>query len=261
GSMTQLPGCRCRLALELHLSLLQVTVDLQLLAGTHLAIQDFERQRVLNQALDGALQRARAELRIVTLAEQQLLRFRRQFNLDLALSQNLPQVLELKVDDLFDLLLAERVEDHDLVHAIDELRPEVLEQRGVDSLAQFLAYAAGLNPGAILAAHGLVNLVASDVRGHDDHRVAEIDGTALAIGEAAVVENLQQDIEHIRMRLLDFVEQDYRIGPAADLLGELAAFIVAHVARRRSNQPRHGVFFHVLGHIDAHHGALVVEQE
>src|SRR2546422_8564010 len=36
---------------------------------------------------------------------------------------------------------------------------------------------------------------------------SEIHRPALRIGEATVVENLQQNVEHIRMRFLDLVEQ------------------------------------------------------
>jgi len=42
----------------------------------------------------------------------------------------------------------------------------------------------------------------------------EVDRAALAVGEAAVVEYLQQDVEDVRVRLLDFVEQDHLVGPA-----------------------------------------------
>ena len=63
------------------------------------------------------------------------------------------------------------------------------------------------------------------------------------------------------MRLFDFVEEHDRIRTAAHLLGELAAFFVADVAGRRADQARDGVLLHVLGHVDAHHGVLVVEQK
>ena len=63
------------------------------------------------------------------------------------------------------------------------------------------------------------------------------------------------------MRLLDLVEEDDGVGPAADGLGQLAAFVVADVARRRADQARDGVLLHVLAHVDADHGVLVVEEE
>ena len=63
------------------------------------------------------------------------------------------------------------------------------------------------------------------------------------------------------MRLFDFVEEDDRVGTAAHGLGQLAAFVVADVARRRADEASHGVLLHVLAHVDAHHGLLVVEEE
>ena len=52
-----------------------------------------------------------------------------------------------------------------------------------------------------------------------------------------------------------------RIRLAADGFGELAALLVADVARRRADQAGDAVFFHVFGHVDADHRALVIEQE
>ena len=78
--------------------------------------------------------------------------------------------------------------------------------------------------------------------------------------EPAVVEHLQQDVEHIRMRLLDLVEQDDLIGPAPHRFGERAAFVVADIARRRADQARDRVLLHVLGHVDADQRVFVVEQ-
>jgi hypothetical protein len=93
------------------------------------------------------------------------------------------------------------------------------------------------------------------------HRVREVDRASLAVGEATVVEHLQQHVEHVGVGLLDLVEQDDRVGPAAHGLGELTALVVADVAGRCADQPRHRVLLHVLAHVDAHHRSLVVEQE
>ena len=83
---------------------------------------------------------------------------------------------------------------------------------------------------------------------------------ALPVGQPAVVEHLQQDVEHVRMRLLDLVEQDDLIGPAPHRFGERAAFFVADIARRRADQPRDRVLLHVFRHVDADQRILVVEQ-
>ena len=47
------------------------------------------------------------------------------------------------------------------------------------------------------------------------HDVAEVDRATLAIGEASVVEQLQQGVEHVAVRLLDLVEQHDRVGACA----------------------------------------------
>ena len=62
------------------------------------------------------------------------MRARGQLNLNLALGQQVLQIAELQSDDLFDVLFAERVEDHNLIDAVQELGPEVFEQRLVDAL-------------------------------------------------------------------------------------------------------------------------------
>ena len=48
---------------------------------------------------------------------------------------------------------------------------------------------------------------------------------------------------------------------AAHGLGELAAFVVADVAGRRADQPRHRVLLHVLGHVELDQRVLVAEEE
>ena len=147
------------------------------------------------------------------------------------------------------------MEDHDVVEAVDEFRAEV---RLDHAHHRRLHLHVGL--GAAVAAE-LLDLVRAQVGGHHDHGVAEIHGATLAVGQAAVVEHLQQDVEHVRMRLLDLVEQDQRVRPAAHRLGQVAAFLVADVPRGRADQARDRVLLHELAHVDAHHRVGRVEQE
>ena len=90
----------------------------------------------------------------------------------------------------------------------------------------------------------------ADVRGHDDDRVAEIDLAAEGVGHLALLQNLQEQVHHVRVRLFDFVEEHDGVGPAADGFGKLAALLVTDVARRRTDQARGGELLHVLGHVD-----------
>ena len=108
---------------------------------------------------------------------------------------------------------------------------------------------------------GFADEGAGGVAGHDDEGVAEVDGAALAIGEAAGVEDLEEDVVDGGVGLFDFVEEDDGVGAAADGLGELAALVVADVAGRGADEAGDGVLVEVLGHVEADHGVLVVEEE
>ena len=62
------------------------------------------------------------------------------------------------------------------------------------------------------------------------------------------------------VRLLDFVQQDDRERAAAHRLGQLAALLEADVARRSAHQPGNRVLLGVFRHVEAHQGALVIEE-
>ena len=42
--------------------------------------------------------------------------------------------------------------------------------------------------------------------------------------------------------------------------GQLAAFFVTHVSRRRTDESRNAVLFHVFAHVNTHQSRLAVEQ-
>ena len=103
--------------------------------------------------------------------------------------------------------------------------------------------------------------LAAQIRGHEHHRIAEVHRPALPIREAAVLQHLQEEIEGARVGLFHLVEQDDGVGPAADGLGEAAALLVAHVARRGADEAGGIGLVGELAHVDAHQGVLVVEEE
>src|SRR5258708_7630540 len=63
------------------------------------------------------------------------------------------------------------------------------------------------------------------------------------------------------MSLFNFVKQNDRIGMTPYLLGELSTLFVSYVARRRADEPRHGMLLHVFAHVDADHQSFVVEEK
>ena len=89
------------------------------------------------------------------------------------------------------------------------------------------------------------------IGGHDQDDVAEVDLLAVVVGELAVVHDLQQDVEQVRMRLLDLVEQQHAVRMLVDAVGQQAALVEADIAGRRADQPRDGVALHVFRHVEA----------
>ena len=173
----------------------------------------------------------------------------------------LPQPVDHQVDDRADLRALQLVEDDDLVDAVEELGLEdTLELAGDAALHVVVGHAL---VGRLREAERRVlgDHRGADVAGHDEDRVAEVHRAALRVGEAAVLEDLQEDVEHVRVRLLDLVEQDDAVRLAAHDLGELAALVVADVAGRRADEAGHGVLLHVLAHVDLHEVVLVAEEE
>ncbi len=100
----------------------------------------------------------------------------------------------------------------------------------------------------------------AQVRGQHDQRLLEIDGATLTVGQHAVVEHLQEHVEHVRVRLFDLVEEDHLIGAAANGLGQDTTLVVTDIARRRSDQAGDSVFLHEFAHVDPHHRGVVVEE-
>ena len=181
-------------------------------------------------ALDHPLQRPRAVGAVVALARQPLERAAIQLQPDLAIGQQLAQVLQLDLHDRRHVAALQPAEQDDLVQPVEELGPEVLRAPRVITWPCTIAVG---SPSGCAASTSLPRLEVSTMM-----RVLEVHRAALAVGQPAVVQHLQQHVEHVLMRLLDLVEQDHLIRPPAHRLGQHAALVVADIARRRADQPR-----------------------
>ena len=71
----------------------------------------------------------------------------------------------------------------------------------------------------------------------------------MGIAEPSLIQDLQQQIHNLRMRLFDLIKQHHRIGAAAHLFGQLACLIVSHIAGGRTDHFRNRMLLHVFGHI------------
>src|SRR6266571_7575307 len=94
-----------------------------------LSLEHGERERVLQEPLDGALQGPGPVDGIVALRDQELLRRRRHLEPHLSVGHESLEPRDLEIDDLADVLARERSEDDGIVHAVQELRPERLAQQ------------------------------------------------------------------------------------------------------------------------------------
>src|SRR5450759_1731806 len=164
--------CACKRRLfrrpEGELSL-RIAIHHDVISLAELALEDSEREWVLQQALNCPLQRTRPERRIVALGRQDLARRGRQLKRELSVREQLLELRQLQIDDVLDFRLAKRSEDDDVVDAIEKLRAEMLSE-GVRHLC--------LDHRAVVACV-LEDVGAPDVRRHDDDGVPEIDGAAL----------------------------------------------------------------------------------
>src|SRR6266571_558258 len=246
----------------LEFELVVVALDLDPGASRPLTTQDELGEWILEQLLDRPLERAGPQRRIEAAVDEQLDRLFAGIQLDLLCTQSLLDLTEEDSHDVPHVVARESSEHDDVVDAIEELRVEgaleLVLDRALDRL-ELRRAALGLFESQMLPpAH---DLAAAQVRGHDDHGILEVYSPPRAVGQDAVVQHLEQDIEHVRVRFFNLVQQHDRIGLAPDLLGELAALLIPHIARGRSHQPGDREFLHVLAHVDPDQGVVVVEQE
>src|SRR5215216_3150256 len=118
------------------------------------------------------------------------------------------------VDDLGDDLARQpRERDHRVETVAEFRREQPVDRLSVVAVALVLREAVG----------GLRKVGGAGVRRHDDDDVAEIHLLAVVVGELAVVHHLQEDVEQVRMRLLDLVEEKHAMRMLIDAVGKQAA--------------------------------------
>src|SRR5579884_4238803 len=114
--------------LERELPPVAVEADPHDVAVAHLAREDLPPERRFDLTLDRALERTRAVRRLVAAAHEVRLRIVGDLQRDPPVAQPFADAVELDLDDLLELVLRQRVEDDDLVDAVEKLRTEALAQ-------------------------------------------------------------------------------------------------------------------------------------
>ena len=154
------------------------------------------------------------------------------------------------------------MEDDHIVQAVEELRPEGLLDLSHHLGLHLLIGEAGLallRPEAEGRAVG--DQLTPQIAGHDQDGVAEVDPPPLRVGEDPVVHHLEEDVEDITVGLLDLVEEDHRIRPVADGLGQLPGLLISDIARRGPDEAGDSEPLHVFGHVDPDQRLLIPEEE
>ena len=172
---------------------------------------------------------------------------------NLLVGQPLVEAGDLQVDDLGDVVLGQGLVEHHLVQTVQEFGTEGPAQEG------FYLCPGGIVDGAVRV-DAAEQILGTQIGGQDQDGILEVHGTALGIRDATIVQNLQEDVEDIGMGLLHFVEEHHGVGLPANGFRQLAAFLITHIAGRRTDQAGHGELLHILGHVDANHVGLVIEE-
>ncbi len=148
------------------------------------------------------------------------------------------QLLHQKLEDLHQVGIVQRGEDDDLVQTVQELRIEGALDLALHQLFHLVEHHVFL-----LALETqplpLLQMLGSNIRGHDNDRILIVDRVAQTIGQLTIFKHLQQQVEDVRMSLLDLVQQHHAVRIALDAFRQLSALFVAHVSRRRTDQLAH----------------------
>ena len=150
--------------------------------------------------------------------------------------------------------------EHELLHhAVDGVAAEGRKgDRGIETVAEFggeefldrllilpFPLAAAETDGIFRGIRG------TGIGGHDQDHIAEVDLLAVVIGQFAVIHHLQQDVEQIRVRLFDFVQQQHAMGMLIDTIGQKPTLIEADIARRCADQTADRMPLHIFAHVEA----------
>ena len=185
-------------------------------------------ERAFDGTLNDLAQRPRAHFAVERAPRQSHKRLRREGERHFALGENgLRELVEHEVRDFGHGLFAERVKDDFFVNAIPQLGRE--HALGVAERERIAVDFSRRIEANLRRAH---ELPGAGVGSENDDCVDKAHGAAFAVGQATVVENLQQDVLHIGVRFFEFVEQDDLERALAHRFGQLTALAKANVTRR-----------------------------
>ena len=81
--------------------------------------------------------------------------------------------------------------------------------------------------------------------------MAEICLTTASVGERSIVHHLQEEIENIWVRLLDFVQEQHTVWRSAHRICQQSTIFISHISRRGTDESCHRVFLCIFAHVEA----------
>src|SRR5690606_1757345 len=210
--------------------------------GVEQAIDDQGLQMQINEMVDQAC----AAVVVGTALGQVVHQLLAMGELQLAPVQSLTETRQLEFDQFPQGVSRDGVVGHH-AHTGEQRRLEVLAQNRANGVLKFLG------SGALRVTAQAGDALAGQVGSHEDQGVAEVDLAPFAVVGHAFIEDLIEDVQHFGVGLLDLIEQDHRVRFLPDRLGQHAAFAVADIAGRRTDQARYRVLLLELGHRSEDH--------
>ncbi len=226
----------------------------KLIALRKAMLDDGHRDRREHVLLDRAPQRTGAHVGREAAVEQEFDRRFLPLHRPVATAKAAPlqHVAQFLLEDVAHHRTRQRPEHHDAIEPVDELRSERAADGARDLRLAVRAVAVG-EPQARAAMIGR-----ADVRSENDDAVAKVGEITLGIRQSPVVEHLQEQIPHARMRLLEFIEQHHRERLLADAIDQRVGLrLFAAVAQDAHQRMR----LLELAHVEADHPIGRAEQE
>ena len=96
----------------------------------------------------------------------------------------------------------------------------------------------------------LNHLFGADVTRQDDNRLPKTHRSPVRIAQLAVLQNLQKQIQNIRMRFFNFIKQHHAIRSTTNFICQFPAILIANITSRRTDKPTSRVALRKLAHVN-----------
>jgi len=223
------------------------------ISGMYITGKDLLGCQCLHIILEITFQRTRTVNRIITIVHYHLFGSICKLQGKFLVSQTVTEFLYHQINDLANVILGQWLEHDDLIQTVQKLRTEMSTEISHNLLLCFRFDISFL-------VDTVKKIRRTNVGSHDQNGILEVNSTSLRICDTSIIQYLQKHIEYIRVSLLDLIEKNNTVRFSSNSLCQLTAFLISDISWRRSDQTGHGIFLHVLTHIDTYHILLIIKQ-